>query len=554
MDPGGATITAIVLLTAIFALIIYSLRIFSQGLQVLFEKQISNLVNAFSHNKYKTFSLAALLSVFIQSVTSTSTMALSFSSSGLLSLQELFMVLSSSYVGVLPLVYLPLLDWPLLGVSLVAIFTLPMLYSRRYYLQSFSKSMFAVGLLLISIMMFDHLAVYLMPLKMFFQTEVFLYNPNWSFLILVIAACFIMYFARSVIAFVLICIALSEIKVLPTSLAIMLVIGASLGQSLPVLKTAWGIGPVAKRGGLAQFLVLLLSTIIAFFLFKPIYRTAFQWAQMLTNSHQSAVCIMLVHTGYTLWSSLLFLSTSSILKKLVTKWVPNPVKKIPQKLVYPGRTLHLSPALALEQVHQEIKKMAATVETSLEITIEAFGEEDLKEHIERVTKYERITDNIQDEIYIFLNRVMEVPLTEKQGARVRNLTRIATELESLADRCRLVVESLKEIQILGVEIDGGFRTEITKVCQQLLTCYESTFDMLTGQIGAEKAVYSKQVMKFDQMLFALRKSYLSWLRSEAGSNYEVEAGIKLSDILVAIKQMRSINENIYEAYSSQLNN
>ena len=56
------------------------------------------------------------------------------------------------------------------------------------------------------------------------------------------------------------------------------------------------------------------------------------------------------------------------------------------------------------------------------------------------------------------------------------------------------------------------------------------------------------------MLFALRKSYLSWLRSEAGSNYEVEAGIKLSDILVAIKQMRSINENIYEAYSSQLNN
>ena len=149
---------------------------------------------------------------------------------------------------------------------------------------------------------------------------------------------------------------------------------------------------------------------------------------------------------------------------------------------------------------------------------------------------------------------MEVPLTEKQGARVRNLTRIATELESLADRCRLVVESLKEIQILGVEIDGGFRTEITKVCQQLLTCYESTFDMLTGQIGAEKAVYSKQVMKFDQMLFALRKSYLSWLRSEAGSNYEVEAGIKLSDILVAIKQMRSINENIYEAYSSQLNN
>ena len=141
MDPGGATITAIVLLTALFALIIYSLRIFSQGLQVLFERQITSLVNAFSHNKYKTFSLAALLSVFIQSVTSTSTMALSFSSSGLLSLQELFMVLSSSYVGVLPLVYLPLLDWPLLGVSLVAIFTLPMLYSRRHYLQSFSKSL-----------------------------------------------------------------------------------------------------------------------------------------------------------------------------------------------------------------------------------------------------------------------------------------------------------------------------------------------------------------------------------------------------------------------------
>lgn len=553
MDTGGAALTAIVLIVALFALIIYSLRIFSQGLQVLFEKQITSLVNSFSHNKYKTFVYGGLLSLFIQSVTSTSTMALSFSSSGLLSLQELFMVLSSSFLGSLPLSLTPLISQPLLGLSLIAFFTLPMLYSRKNGLQSLSKAFFAFGLLHLTISAFDHLAVFLMPLKMIFQEDVFLYSPKASFWILIIAACLLMYFVRSVIAFVLVCISLAEIKVLPTSLAMMLVIGASLGQTLPILKTAWGVGPLAKRGAIAQFLVFLFATVVAFIIFKPIYNIGFQWAQILTTTKLSSTSIIIVHMAFTLWTSLLFLCLSAPLKKLMIKLIPTPEKKIPQKLIYPGRTLHLSPALAIEQVNQEIKKMAATVETSLQLTIEAISEEDLKEHIERVTKYERITDNIQDEIYIYLNRVMEVPLTEKQGARIRNLTRIATELESLADRCRLVVESLKEIQMLGVKIDGSFKSEITKVCQQLLNCYESTFDVLTGQLAPEKTEYTKHVMKFDQMLFALRKSYLIWLRSEAGSNYEVEAGIKLSDILVAIKQMRSINENIYEAYSSQLN-
>jgi len=542
----------VVYLMSGLGLFIVGMRSLGAGMQVIFARQIRWLVNSLAVNPLLSLIIGTAISFFIQSGTSTSTMAVSYASSGLLNLSQLIVVILGSNLGTALTVWVFIADPGMLSYYFIAIGVIPMMYAKWPILSSFGKVVFSFGLLYLGFSIMKNLpgipldtlkgALSNLSLSNYVSTG---YLSYWLIVLMIVVAS---QFIRSTVALVVAVMALVSSGLLSATLGIIIVLGANLGRAFPVVNCSLKATRRAKRGALAHLIVNFVGIFLVSIIFNPFLSLIRDLAHFIGSGNQNQLLMIpTAHLIFNLGTVILSFLTLVPLKWLLHKIVPESKRKEPQKLKFLGRTSHMSPILAIEQVYQEIKKLAATVSTTLELTRILLATED-EEAAEKILKYEKISDNIQVEIFDFLSRVMEVPLTEKQGAQVRSLSRIANELESIADRCKLISLSHIEVRQMGVTIDGKLNDQLDKLIELLLSVYEVAFEVVTEHEDEERGEYRKRLTKFDSKLFELRKSYLNWLKSEAGSSYEVEAGLKVGDILVGIKQIRSHTKNIFEAY------
>ena len=289
-------------------------------------------------------------------------------------------------------------------------------------------------------------------------------------------------FFRSTVALLVATMSLLASENISFVMASVFVLAINLGKALPVLRLSQKANVVAKKGALFHGMVHVITTfVLSFFIpetFTLISKTQFFFSDSASLNPLSYVAIN--HLFYNLVAvslgTLLFIPVG----KIVNRLVGDAEEKEKQQLVFIGNTSHMSPSLAIEQVYQEIKKLAATLETMLQQTRAYIVDED-EESGKRILKYEKITDNVQDEIYDFLDKVMEVSLTPLQGRQIRTLSKMADELEFIADACKSIVLCKKEILSLGGQIDGDFLSEFEKDFDYLISTYEFVFLEVTEQ-------------------------------------------------------------------------
>lgn len=524
-------------------LIVFSMRMFSQGLQVLLEEYVLKISNWMGLTASINFVSGILLSFGIQSSLSTCTMAMSYTGSGLLSLRQLYIILATSGIGTALTAFIFYRPQGVLGLYLILIAFLPMMYSRYSKTMALGRVLFSIGLMLVSFSLMSATVAPEWP-KEFLEHVTF--SPGIvSYMGLIAVGLVLMVILRSCVAIIALLMAFVFTGTLSAAAGAFIVLGMNLGKSIPLISASLPSRIAARRGVVAYSILLFLS-LIACILCSPVF---LQLSSSLSNLFFENWAVVTLPISHLLFNLVLIFFAGLFywpMMKYLPRLFPDPEKKTPQKLIFLGRTSHMSPLLAIEQIHNEIKKMAATVENSLQHTMAVIQSEE-EVASKKVNRYEDITDKIQDEIFNFMARVMEVPLTERQGERLRAMSRVVGELESIADRCKLISESIKEMKIMGVPIEGGFKQKLTKLFSQLTLTYEKMFEQMTVPVVVGENDYAKEAMQFDQMMISMRKDYLTWLRSEVGSNYQVEAGIKLSDILVAIKQIRANTTNVFES-------
>ena len=94
----------------------------------------------------------------------------------------------------------------------------------------------------------------------------------------------------------------------------------------------------------------------------------------------------------------------------------------------------------------------------------------------KLQKYEKITDNMQEEIIFFSENLIQLPMRKKSSAKLRAILRISDELESLADACITIYRMLqKNRSILENEHAYEF---IYKNFSSGISYYESVFESL----------------------------------------------------------------------------
>ncbi|MCP4304227.1 MAG: Na/Pi cotransporter family protein, partial [bacterium] len=140
------------------------------------------------------------------------------------------------------------------------------------------------------------------------------------------------------------------------------------------------------------------------------------------------------HTIFNVANTLIFIGFTTQFARLVEKLIPD--KPMEEQLViapkYLDDVLVETPTLALERVRMEIGHMGERVQEMLDRSMPAFmsGE---REQLEEVIAIDDEVDILYDHIIVYLSKIGQQQLTEKQTRELQGLMAAVNELESMGD-------------------------------------------------------------------------------------------------------------------------
>jgi phosphate:Na+ symporter len=543
-------------LLAGFGLFFVGVRSFSESIQALFGSIIRKLINSVERRQFWNWGVGVFLSLFLVTGALTATMVIGFVNSGLLVFSQASSLLLGAYLGGAGLGWL--LAFPFLDLNpmyFVALGLVIQLWLRNEKTQSVGRAVFALGLLLWGYMVMTSTFTVL-------RGSVAL-DPWWvhwgefsfslrSFIVgLGVISAFIMRAGGSLLGVVF---ALSLSGLISIEVGLLLLIGTTLGQALLPLVAALSYNRATQRVALVNFVAQLLAALVLVLFSSRLNQSLDALIPRLDSQYVAVnglyiyapIHLAFGQTLYFLISGLPFLMFGQQIEAAAMFLFPPRKVKEAQQLVFLGARFSLAPSLALEQAYQEVKKMAAMVQTMLSLTESALKVGKIEaQDFRRVAKYEKITDNIQREVFAFLEAVMAAHLTAKQAKRVRSLLRMADELESIADQCLIITSHFQVMNMDGHDEVAQDLKDLANLLTEVLRFYEISFAAVTEAAKSNIEEHTSEISEFAKRFDSLRSTILERQKLPLSTNLERQM---VSELLSSSLIIKEHTVNVIEAF------
>ncbi len=293
---------------------------------------------------------------------------------------------------------------------------------------------------------------------------------------------------HSSVAFVLFVASLAATEVVSMPLALMLVLGANIGSGLIPIGLALQSPLAARRALYGNLGARLIGVMIAL----PLAGLA---APLLADlSGAPARQVAHAHSLFNLGLLVVFLPfTGAVAGLLMRVWPDPPAEAQEGGLNHLDPELLDRPALALNAATRELMRLADKVELMLRLAILTFEERDDR-RIAEVRALESEVDIQQEEIKLYLSRLMQAGLDERQGDRVVELILFTTNLEhvgDIIDRGLLAMAQKKQRLDLRFSDQGwadiqAFHARIAEQMRLALTVFVSRDLAMARDLVAEK--------------------------------------------------------------------
>ncbi len=250
-------------------------------------------------------------------------------------------------------------------------------------------------------------------------------------------------------------IILAQGEIIGFETAAALVLGLNIGTTITAFLASLGTSTNAKRAAYAHIIFNVVGTLwlIPFF---PKYVEGIDWlfehvrGFMMKNPEMSNLTtakIALVHTGFNVINTIIFLPLMKPLANLVVRLVPDKTADEINHLTYFDIRMLDTPALAISQSKRQVLFMAESVEKMAVWLGEVLNSEEPQEELEhKIFHYENILDNVQKEIMVFLSEMVTGQITHDVMNEARNQMRMADEYESLSDYIVNVLKGLVKLR------------------------------------------------------------------------------------------------------------
>ena len=553
------------LLTLIGALgfFIYGMKVMSDGIQKVAGSKMRSILSKMTSNRFLGITTGFILTALLQSSSATTVMIVSFVNAGLLSLVESIGVIMGANIGTTVTAWLiSLLGFKVkiasIALPIIAI-GFPMMFSSKSNIKSWAEVLIGFALLFMGL---DALKESVPNLKE--NTEFLSFLSSYanmgiiSTLIFIGVGTILTLVVQSSSAAMALTLVMCYEGYIPFELAAAMVLGENIGTTITANLAALVGNVHAKRAARAHFIFNIFGVIWMIFAFQFFINSIDSY--MISNMDLSPVSsvgesvavpigLSIFHTTFNILNVLLLVWFVPLISRTVIRMQPSKGETDEEfHLEHIGGGLMQTAELSVLEAQKEVIKFGKITSKLYNMILELRKETDSRKFnklMERIKKYEDITDRMEVEIADYLAKAAQGEMSDSASFKVRSMISIINDMERIGDICYQMSISIERKK----ERKAEFTAESKKSIEGLLNEVQKALDIMNNNLNSD---YSKVTLteadnaeiNINNMRNKLRKSYLQ--KIEKGE-MPIQTGMIYNNLIHSLEKIGDHIFNITEA-------
>lgn len=548
------------LLAGSLGFFIHGMKVMSEGLQRVAGARMRRVLDTMTRDRFRGVFTGFITTVITQYSSVTSVMVVSFTNAGLLTLRQSVPVLMGANIGTT--VKILLFAWlgfssvklTLVAVGIVGI-ALPLLFMRGGRTKAFGDLLIGAALLFLGLdLLKEHMP---MPSAqaLSFLDGLSAYGIASDLLFVLIGAALAIVTQSSSVALVL-TVLLAEKGIIQYETAAALVIGENIGTTLTANIAALVGNAWAKRAARAHFLIKLVGAAWALLLFQPLLHGIALLTEQVnhtspfTDHGALKWSLTYLHIAFNVLNTALLINFIPWIERVTTRMVPS--RSAPDeeyRLEYiEDPVMPLTPELSLLEARKEVVKFAQLCHRMMGMVRDLLVEKSAAERtvlLERIAKYEDITDRIEVEVSRFLTKTGSEAADERMSERIRAMISIIGDLERVGD---IFFQMSKGLERKSDE-RLWFSPEQRQNLLEMLKLTDQAFQVMLRNLRAEDdAIALDEAIEVEQRINQqrdqLRRAHLKSVETGEGN---VKSGLVYNDLFSSCEKVGDHLINVSEA-------
>jgi phosphate:Na+ symporter len=494
------------------ALFLFGMEQMADALKALAGERLKFVLTRLTTNRLSGVFTGAFVTAIIQSSSITTVLTVGFISAGVLSLSQAVYIIFGANIGSTVTAQIIAFKVTKFSLPMIAVGFALLFAGRSDRLRQNGAMIMGLGLLFFGMHLMSEA---MQPLRTYTPFIDLMAHMETPLLGILVAAFFTALVQSSAVTTgIVITLAGQGLITLPAGIA--LAFGANIGTCATALLASIGKNPEAVRASVVHVLFNVFGVLLWVF-FIDYLALLVIWISpsgSLSGSEKLAAetprQIANAHTIFNVVNTLVFLPAAGLFARMAERLVADeaPVEAIPEN-ARQWTQLHLDPALlavpalALSQVHSEIRRMAFAVRHVLVEIAPAFVEND-NQAANRILERESQIHFLEDQISEYLVSISSTNLSDDLAAETVRLLNITKDLERIGNLVELNLVGLLEQKTKSkalFSLEG--QQELLEYHRRLV----ANFDQALEAVDQEDAELARQVMQTKAQLVDLEWQY-----------------------------------------------
>ena len=514
---------------------LFGLQMMSSGMQKAAGDRLRRILEALTSRPWLAVITGAVVTVLVQSSSTTTVMVVGFSNAGIMGLSQAAGTIMGSNVGTTVTAQVISFDigtiiYPAIGIGALVNF-----FGRRRLYKYLGQALLGFGLLILGM---TTMSDAMRPLKELEAFQELLITFSDIPILGVLGGAIFTALLQSSSAATGVIIALSDVVTIEAALP--LIIGTNLGTCFTVVLAGLGSNLAARRAAAAHVVFNLLGIVVVLLLLDP-------FTSLVLSTHSEvARQAANAHTIFNVFNTLLVLPFFPYFTALIKKLVPGEEMKIvEQGSRHLDRLMLKTPAAAIGAARKEIIRMSNITREMVQEATQAFLHNDSK-IIPHVNQLEELVDDLEKEITIYLSELSQHSLARHQSEAVSRLALATNDIERIGDHAQNIVQ-LTEAKI---EDKLPFSEEALEELNKLYQKIDLMLEKAIYSFESEDAKLAEEVIKdddeVDDMEKELRQHHIDRINTKKCYPY---SGVVYLDILSNFERIGDHATNLAEVVS-----
>jgi phosphate:Na+ symporter len=424
-------------LLAAIALLVWGTHIVRTGMLRVFGENLRNVLAKSFSNRASAMVAGLGVTSLVQSSTATCLILTSFADKGLVVTSAALAVMLGADVGtaLMAVVYSFDLSW----LSPLLIFVGVVMFTTRQDTTVGRVGRVLIGLGLITLAL-QLIVESTRPLTESPAVRALLVALPNEVLLDILVGAVLTVMSYSSLAIVLLTATLATSGMVPTNVALGLVLGANVGSAVLALLATSSAAPQARRLPLGNLLFKLSGALIAI----PLLPWIHPWLQSTVGEvHQQVVVF---HLAFNLALAALFVSLTGAVGRLTEHWLPESDRILGDRPRHLDPVSLATPSLAISCAAREALHQADVVETMLRGMIDVIRKNDL-DLAEKLRAKDDTVDELYAAIKFYMTQISREALSEREGRRWGDVLSFTINMEQVGDIIERVLLDVEDKKI-----------------------------------------------------------------------------------------------------------